>query len=323
MKRLEEVVDPKVYPSQPFIIRLDGVSFSTFTDGLVKPFDWRLKDALVRTTEDLMSKFNPVTGFHHSDEISLVFPVAADPALLNPSSPNPDTISPASASSKPPKKPKTRTAPEPKHMYNGRVQKMASVTASYAAARLNYHLLTHDWSDLKPKTRDRIRGCEAYFDGRVVPLNDMKDAADCLFWRSNLDGFRNAISSIAQSRFHHRELHKKSLRDMVAMLKAQGCDFDREEVFRDRYLFGTFIKKEQYTSVGFFDPRANAFRDDVIVTRKRWRTGSFNFAAFPEDVRVEFVASKFWEDRPDLPSKDPLSDRAGGIESGREESGPS
>ncbi|KAI8843623.1 tRNAHis guanylyltransferase-domain-containing protein, partial [Chytridium lagenaria] len=274
-EKLEEAVNPKVLATQPFIIRLDGVSFSTFTEGLTKPFDWRLKEALVKTTEDLMKKFVPVTGYHHSDEISLVFPAADDP--------------------------QRKLQVEPSHMYNGRVQKMVSVTASYAGARFNHHMRAFDWTDLKPRVRERVLGSEAYFDGRVVPLNDMKEAAECLFWRSNMDGFRNSLSAIGQSHFKPKEMHKKSLRDLLGMLEAKGIEVDVE----DMYLFGTFVKKEEYVMSGFLDPRTGGWTEGEIK-RKRLRRGAFNFAGINEERRTEFVGLKLWEDKEGFPPKDPL-----------------
>ncbi|KAJ3064650.1 hypothetical protein HK102_008138, partial [Quaeritorhiza haematococci] len=76
LKDLEKQVDVSIAPTQPFVIRLDGVAFSTFTRGLKKPFDDRLTEALVNVTQDLVAKFNAVLGYHQSDEISLVFPAA-------------------------------------------------------------------------------------------------------------------------------------------------------------------------------------------------------------------------------------------------------
>ncbi|KAJ3216971.1 hypothetical protein HDU67_008700 [Dinochytrium kinnereticum] len=303
MKNLEEAVEAKVEPTQPFIVRLDGVSFSTFTNGFIKPFDSRLKDALVKTTEDLMMKFIPVTGFHHSDEISLVFPAATD---------NQQGIKDLDHGSEDDlrRKKKKTLLVEPKHIYSGRVQKLVSVTASYAAARFNYHLSQNDWSDLHPNVRDRIMRCEAYFDGRIVPLNSMREAMECLFWRSNLDGFRNSVASIAQSHFKPKELYKKSLRDIVAMLAEKGISMENEGSTQDKYLFGTFVKREEYVVRGFVDPRTGEFKDEE-VRRKRLRKGSFNFASFSEDVRVEYVGLRLWDDRAHLPRKDAVQRQEG------------
>jgi hypothetical protein len=41
------------------LVRVDGVSFSKLTKSLSKPFDTRISDAMIRTSHDLMVKFNP------------------------------------------------------------------------------------------------------------------------------------------------------------------------------------------------------------------------------------------------------------------------
>lgn len=63
-----------VSPHQAYFIRLDGCSFHTFLKGVGKPFDPRITDAMCKTTGDLVNKFQAVTGYTSSDEISLVFP---------------------------------------------------------------------------------------------------------------------------------------------------------------------------------------------------------------------------------------------------------
>ncbi|KAJ1558252.1 hypothetical protein HK405_014075, partial [Cladochytrium tenue] len=78
IKKYEAAVDAAIPPDHPFVIRLDGVAFSTFTAGMIKPFDSRLKDAMVDVAADLVNKFVPAMAYHHSDEISLVF-LAANP----------------------------------------------------------------------------------------------------------------------------------------------------------------------------------------------------------------------------------------------------
>lgn len=55
MKELE-VQEQAVDASSPFIIRLDGVSFYTFTKGVTKPFDDRITRAMVKTAKDLLEK---------------------------------------------------------------------------------------------------------------------------------------------------------------------------------------------------------------------------------------------------------------------------
>ncbi len=75
----------KLDPTIPFIIRLDGHKFSSYTRPFKKPFDERstlqsisdvplVSTVMVATTMDLLNAFNPTTAFTCSDEITLLFP---------------------------------------------------------------------------------------------------------------------------------------------------------------------------------------------------------------------------------------------------------
>jgi len=59
--------------TSPFIIRLDGRSFHTFTASFEKPFDVALSDYFVKTAEAFFSEsgLSPDFGYTFSDEISL------------------------------------------------------------------------------------------------------------------------------------------------------------------------------------------------------------------------------------------------------------
>ena len=102
-KELETQYEAHVPADKPFVMRLDGCSFKSFTRCLKKPFDPRLTQALVETSKDLVFHFKPSIGFCQSDEISLVFPAVVHNSLDEEKGLN--------------------------HMYNGRVQKISSVAA--------------------------------------------------------------------------------------------------------------------------------------------------------------------------------------------------
>lgn len=73
-KRFEVVnTSAKLIPGLPFIVRLDGNSFHTFTKGMDRPFDVRMSDLMVSTTEYLVDKFGANIGYTQSDEITLGF----------------------------------------------------------------------------------------------------------------------------------------------------------------------------------------------------------------------------------------------------------
>jgi len=62
----------KLIPLLPAMIRLDGVSFHTFTKGLRRPYDERLSKIMVETTKFLVKETNARIGYTQSDEISLL-----------------------------------------------------------------------------------------------------------------------------------------------------------------------------------------------------------------------------------------------------------
>lgn len=130
---------------QPYVIRLDGVAFRNYTSGLHKPFDARFTLAMQLTTRDLMERCAARTGYCQSDEISLVFAPETTPMQI---------------------------------IYAGRVQKIASVMASWAAARFNWHMGRADWSSVDEIVRKRIHAGMGVFDARVFATIDDVMAAE-------------------------------------------------------------------------------------------------------------------------------------------------
>jgi tRNA(His) guanylyltransferase len=65
-----------IHITEPFIARLDGWVFHTFTKnmGFVKPYDIALTQRLVRATAKTLDVFRPTFAYCFSDEISFYFP---------------------------------------------------------------------------------------------------------------------------------------------------------------------------------------------------------------------------------------------------------
>ncbi len=57
----------------PVVARLDGKGFSSFTQGLQRPFDKRLSDLMVTTTKRLVEETGANCGYTQSDEITLAW----------------------------------------------------------------------------------------------------------------------------------------------------------------------------------------------------------------------------------------------------------
>lgn len=145
IQALQTVYEPTLPANQPYVLRLDGVAFRNYTAGMRKPFDPRLTRAMNLTTRDLMERCAARTGYCQSDEISLVFAPETTPMQI---------------------------------MYAGRVQKIASVMASWAAARFNWHISQVDWSDVDEMVRRRAASGLAVFDARVFATPDDIMAAE-------------------------------------------------------------------------------------------------------------------------------------------------
>jgi len=62
----------KLIPLLPICVRLDGRSFSGWTNKLDRPYDKRLHDIMVGTTISLVQETNARIGYTESDEISLI-----------------------------------------------------------------------------------------------------------------------------------------------------------------------------------------------------------------------------------------------------------
>jgi tRNA(His) 5'-end guanylyltransferase len=59
-------------PELPILMRLDGSSFSTFTQGLKRPYDQRLTDLMIETAKFVVNLTNARLGLVGSDEITIL-----------------------------------------------------------------------------------------------------------------------------------------------------------------------------------------------------------------------------------------------------------
>lgn len=185
-------------PHLPIYARIDGRAFSNFTRGMERPFDLRMTEAMVETTKHLVHETHARIGYTQSDEISLVW--LAESA-------------------------------ESDIFFSGKVQKMASVIASMAAAKFA-RICPHGFEDRLP-----------HFDARVFQLPSREEAANAFLWRA-MDARKNAISMVAQSEFSHRHLYQKGQADMLAMLAEAGIDF---ETYPSSFRRGSFVRREVVT----------------------------------------------------------------------------
>jgi tRNA(His) 5'-end guanylyltransferase len=217
MKAYEDVSRYSLPRKSYVIIRLDGKAFHTYTRGLVKPFDEVLMEHLDKATLDVMTHIQNVKlAYVQSDEISL---------LLSDN----DTI-------------------ETSAWFDNNVQKMASVSASVMTAHFNKYRF--DWFE-----NVGLKGLRpfAYFDSRIWVIPQVTEVANYFVWRTR-DCIRNAINTIAQSEFSHKELQGKSLDEVKQMLVDKQIDIN--SVYTPYMLNGRLFVNGERTQV----PSENLFQ---------------------------------------------------------------
>lgn len=203
MKKYERPTDLYLTPNLPTIIRVDGKSFHTFTQKITEENDptskvgpsEHLHAVMVATALGLCYiAQNAVLAYTQSDEISILL-VDYD-------------------------------TPRKEQWFGGRVQKIASVAASGAAAIFNREWARHfpvgnSISDL------------ALFDGRVFQL-PKEEVVNYFIWRQQ-DATRNSINYIARKFFSHKELMRKNTSDMQDMLfKQHGINWNNYDTWKRR-----------------------------------------------------------------------------------------
>lgn len=220
------------------LVRLDGRAFHTYLRNAQKPFDYQFAADMKDVTKALCAEMSgSVFAYTQSDEISILLQDFASPS----------------------------TQP----WFGGEVQKIVSVSASVATARLN---------SLRP-------GNLAMFDSRVFTLPSAEEVANYFRWRQ-LDAIRNAVSMAAQAQFSHKELHGKGQSRMILMLEEKGIVFDDDYPAHVR--FGSIIlPRKVQLPVEYTDGRTNALIS-TLALRKVWS------AEAAPDFRHEYRRLQEW-----------------------------
>jgi tRNA(His) 5'-end guanylyltransferase len=73
MKIYEKANDSRLVPHVPFILRVDGKSFHSYTKGCEKPYDKALFRAMLQTTCDIRNQLHYIFAYGQSDEVSFLF----------------------------------------------------------------------------------------------------------------------------------------------------------------------------------------------------------------------------------------------------------
>jgi len=244
----------KLDPKLPFLARIDGHKFSSFTRGFKRPFDQRIHMATSKTTEDLVVQFGAYLGYTQSDEITLLFPACKEKQSL---------------------------------LFDGKVQKLASLMASYASVRFTYHMLQSQWDPSEKKIKERVESFHAHFDGRVFNVPNRAEALNNLIWRSSFDCRRNSVFALAQSLYPAQQLMNLGTTSLIEkMKKEKNVDWeDQPPAFK----YGSFVKKEIYEKEGedYKTKEKRTFTRTKVVT-KSFKLGGHN------EKNVDMIFSKYW-----------------------------
>lgn len=202
MKAYEErETERRLIPMLPSYARIDGRCFSQFTRGMERPYDVRLSRAMIEVTKHLVDRLHARIGYTQSDEISLVW---------------------------------LQDTYDSEALFGGKVQKLASVLASAAAAKFNHVCLSD--VHLRPFAERSL----PHFDCRVFQLPNREEAANAVLWREQ-DATKNAISMAARSFYSAKQLDHKSGPEMQEMIFQKGKNFNDYPAFFKR---GTFIRRK-------------------------------------------------------------------------------
>lgn len=270
MKRYEKFIDSKITirPSESYIIRLDGRSFSKFTKKFVKPFDLVFVKAMCMTLQDLVEEFEAQTGYTHSDEITLIFNAKCSELeeLEYLESKNNKEL--------------------PIHMFRGRVQKILSLISSYCSVRFNYHLgnlIEPIKTNYDSKFVELIKSQRQMFDSRIMIFEEKikHEILNHQIWRSIHDCERNAISTYAYTYFGPKKIMNKTCTQMIQMIKDEkNLDWDSQ--------IPIFIKHGVYCKKNLIHKEINGL--SVLRADYVFKEMKINFS----QDNLNMMLSKYW-----------------------------
>lgn len=212
MKMYEKSFQTYVKSEENIVIRLDGDSFSKFTKGFRKPFDMILVETMLRTSEELFTRFSCSFVYTQSDEITLVIPSSTECVL------------------------------------GGKVQKLVSLTAGFCSAKFNKNFLEviEEEKDKLDKEFYELllsKVGNAWFDSRLFALEDKSEVFNSLLFRMR-DAERNSISMLGYAEFSHKEMERKNSQEKKEMLlEKKGISWDELE---EGLKYGYCIKRQTF-----------------------------------------------------------------------------
>lgn len=272
----------KVESNYPFIVRIDGCSFSSFTKQLKKfsndgVFSDEFRKAMLNTACDLLVKFRPSTVYTHSDEITLVFK-----DYVNYDEDGNEVLT-------------------GEHYRNGKVYKLLSEIPSIGSTAFTRNINSQYANN--PDALKYLSKSDLAFDGRllVFPHESEYEIANHMIWRTR-DCYRNYISAYAEKHIGKSKLDGVSTEERVRLLKEKGIDLEDKTNLRREQLgmkYGTFLKlhqtdKNAHTIQAFYSNNL-IFSDELIdFMLEPMKDLEYNVDAENEsDIKLETKPSSF------------------------------
>ncbi|KAM9964980.1 hypothetical protein ACTFIW_004777 [Dictyostelium discoideum] len=275
MKSYEDDMKIQIEKNKPFIIRLDGHSFSKFTKNFTKPHDIRIHNAMIETSTVLLKTFMPTCIYTFSDEITMCFP-SIDETTLEEGKEIPNLA------------------------YSGKVQKLISLSSGLASTVFFKSITNAQYDkDTELNLIKLLETCTPHFDARIFTLPSNQEIVNNLIWRSLVDCKRNSVANLGFAHFTPKQmLGLNNTEVKKKLLEEKSIIYENEPAW---YRFGTYLKKEYYTltTVSPNEPekqitairsKVNCFSFDITKL-----SNSLNFISLktlPEGFNLELIESK-------------------------------
>ena len=220
MKQYERANSTTLDPNKPIVIRLDMRAGGSFVRGLEKPWDDAFTQAMSTTAQKLAEQVQGAQlAYVGSDEITLL--------LFNNSE-------------------KEHFTP----FFNGKLQKIVSITAAMATAEFNKKWLglIETEENLERKELLQSKLFSARFDSRAFNIDgDVRDALLSVWWRVT-DVARNSVQMLARHHFSQKQLNGIGTKEMLIKLESIGHHWDDEVTSENKY--GNIFIREAYVGEG-------------------------------------------------------------------------
>ena len=212
MKAYESVNEHYLVPKMPFIIRVDGKAFHTFTKHFKKPFDSIMEQAMKATLQSLCKDIpGCVLGYTQSDEITLICTYS------------------------------DRIVSEA--WFKGRIEKIVAISAAKATKYFNKHyreaVLDSEIQDMKTVYQKKFD--EAEFDARVFNLPEW-DCINNVIWRQQ-DAIRNSVEMVGHCFYSARELNHVNTTQIKEKLRIEHDII--WDIYPEYNKWGTYCHKVQ------------------------------------------------------------------------------